>query len=287
LIAWIIGWDLLLEYAIGNIAIAIAWSDYFTGFLSGLGIHIPEYMTMDFLTALRGHNAVEALLAKGQTLAQIFADHSESKDAYRAWMSAPVLGRIHFIADVPALLITVSVTALIYVGIKESRNANNIMVAVKLIVILAVISIGFFYVNPQNWSPFMPNGLTGVLKGVARGFLGVHWIRCHFHNRRRVRKFPARFAKRNFLCPHYLHDSLCAHVLRAHCGNHQLDAIFELARRGLVDLFPLQPRVQQTQPGIRFLQIAVSVGARRSPPSLSAFHPARWRLCILRMLSAV
>jgi len=84
LIAWIIGWDLLLEYAIGNIAIAISWSDYFTGFLSGLGIHVPDYMTMDFLTALRGHNAVEELLAKGQTLAQIFADHAELKDAYHA-----------------------------------------------------------------------------------------------------------------------------------------------------------------------------------------------------------
>src|SRR5436309_474963 len=117
LIAWIIGWDLLLEYAIGNIAIAISWSDYFTGFLTGFGIHIPEYMTMDFLTALRGYEAVDALLTKGQTLAQVFAEHSELKDAYNAWMSAPVLGPIHVIADVPALLITVSVTSLIYVGI--------------------------------------------------------------------------------------------------------------------------------------------------------------------------
>jgi amino acid transporter len=170
LIAWIIGWDLLLEYAIGNIAIAISWSDYFTGFLSGFGIRIPEYMTMDFLTALRGHHAVDALLSKGQTLAQIFAAHSELKDAYLAWISAPVLGSIHFVADVPALLITLSVTSLIYVGIKESRNANNVMVAVKLVVILAVIAIGFFYVTPRNWSPFMPNGLTGVLQGVAAVF---------------------------------------------------------------------------------------------------------------------
>src|SRR5436190_12050758 len=77
LIAWIIGWDLLLEYAIGNIAIAISWSSYLTSFLSGFGIKIPDYMTMDFLTALRGHRAVEALLAGGQTLAQIFAAHSE------------------------------------------------------------------------------------------------------------------------------------------------------------------------------------------------------------------
>jgi basic amino acid/polyamine antiporter, APA family len=170
LIAWIIGWDLLLEYAIGNIAIAISWSDYFTGFLGGLGIKIPEWMTMDFLTALRGHNAVEGLLGQGQTLAQIFADQPPLKDAYNAWMSAPVVGSIHFVADIPALLITLLTTYLIYVGIRESRNATNIMVAVKLAVILAVIAIGFFYVNPDNWSPFMPNGVTGVLAGVAAVF---------------------------------------------------------------------------------------------------------------------
>jgi len=170
LIAWIIGWDLLLEYAIGNIAIAISWSDYFTGFLSGFGIYVPEYITMDFLTALRGHRAVEALLAEGQTLAQIFAAQPQWQDAYNAWTSAPALGSIHFVADVPALFITLSVTALIYVGIKESRNANNLMVAVKLLVILAVIAIGFFYVNPRNWSPFAPNGVTGVLAGVAAVF---------------------------------------------------------------------------------------------------------------------
>src|SRR5881409_529510 len=82
LVAWIIGWDLLVEYAIGNIAVAISWSDYFTGFLSGFGIKIPAWMTMDFLTALRGDRAVNALLAHGQTLAQIIADHSELKEAY-------------------------------------------------------------------------------------------------------------------------------------------------------------------------------------------------------------
>src|SRR6185436_8316593 len=170
LIAWIIGWDLLLEYAIGNIAIAISWSDYFTGFLLGFGIHFPEYMTMDFLTALRGHGEVQDLLAKGQTLAQIFAERGELKDAYAAWTSSPVIGTLHFIADIPALFITCITTWLIYVGIKESRNANNLMVAVKLLVVLAVIAIGCFYVNPQNWSPFMPNGLTGVMKGVAAVF---------------------------------------------------------------------------------------------------------------------
>jgi amino acid transporter len=170
LVAWIIGWDLLLEYAIGNIAIAISWSDYFTGFLSGFGIHIPKYMTMDFLSAWRGYDAVAALLAKGDALTQIFASHSELKDAYEAWTVAPTLGPVHLIVDIPALLIVLVVTVLIYLGIKESRNANNAMVAVKLVVIVCVIGIGCFYINPQNWSPFMPNRLTGVLKGVAAVF---------------------------------------------------------------------------------------------------------------------
>src|SRR5215831_14528078 len=137
LVAWIIGWDLLLEYAIGNIAIAISWSDYFTALLSGFGIKIPSWMTMDFLSALRGHDTVSAFLGGGQTLSQIFAEHPELKEACNAWMSAPVLGPVHFIADLPALFITFFATWLVYIGIKESRNATNFMVAVKLIVIAA------------------------------------------------------------------------------------------------------------------------------------------------------
>src|ERR1051326_8556138 len=110
LIAWIIGWDLLLEYAIGNIAIAISWSSYLTTFLAGFGLKIPAYMTMDFLTALRGHHAVEALVTGGQTLQQVFAAQPDLRDASSAWQSAPVLGSIHFIANIPALLITIVTT---------------------------------------------------------------------------------------------------------------------------------------------------------------------------------
>ena len=170
LIAWIIGWDLLLEYSIGNIAIAISWSDYFTGFLSGIGVQGPEYLTMDFLTAWRGYENVQGFLTTGQSLGQIFAEQPLLRDAYQAWTTAPVLAGIHLIADVPALFITLSTTALIYVGIKESRNANNLMVALKLVVVIAVIIIGFFYVEPRHWSPFMPHGLGGVLAGVAAVF---------------------------------------------------------------------------------------------------------------------
>jgi len=170
LVAWIIGWDLLLEYAIGNIAIAISWSDYFTTLLAGFGINLPPWITMDFLTALRGHDAVGVLLAQGQTITQVLTNHPELKEAYYAWTNAPVLGPIHFIADLPALCITLFATWLIYIGVKESRNATNIMVAVKLVVIAAVLAVGIFYVHPQNWSNFMPNGISGVLKGVAAVF---------------------------------------------------------------------------------------------------------------------
>lgn len=172
LVAWIIGWDLLMEYAIGNIAVAISWSDYFTGLVAGYGIHIPEYLTMDFLTALRGHEKVSGLLAAGSTLEQIggMEGMSGAMSAYLAWAKAPVLAGLHVVCDLPALGIVFIITALVYVGIRESKRASNIMVAIKLSVIFLVIVLGSFYVNPANWSPFSPNGMEGVLKGVSAVF---------------------------------------------------------------------------------------------------------------------
>jgi basic amino acid/polyamine antiporter, APA family len=172
LIAWIIGWDLLMEYAIGNIAVAISWSEYFTTLLAGYGIDLPEYLTMDFVTASRGHDQVNALLQAGNTLDQVKAmtGMSGQVDAYLAWMKAPVIAGWHFVCDLPALLITFIITMLVYIGIKESKRASNVMVAIKLAVILLVIALGAFYVNPANWNPFAPNGVAGVLKGVSAVF---------------------------------------------------------------------------------------------------------------------
>ena len=172
LMAWIIGWDLLMEYAIGNIAVAISWSDYFTGLLAGYGIHLPEYLTMDFLTASRGYEAVSAELAKGLTIDQVSAleGMSSKVDAYLAWTKAPVVGGWHFVCDLPALGIVFLVTSLVYVGIRESKTASNVMVALKLAVIGLVILLGAFYISKNNWNPFMPNGVTGVLKGVSAVF---------------------------------------------------------------------------------------------------------------------
>lgn len=172
LVAWIIGWDLLMEYAIGNIAVAISWSDYFTSLLAGYGFNIPQYLTMDFLTASRGFDKVEPLLRAGQTLEQIGALEGigNAVAAYQAWTTAPVLGGFHLVCDLPALMITFVITSLVFVGIKESKNASNIMVAIKLAVIFFVIVLGAFYVQPSNWSPFAPNGVAGVLKGVSAVF---------------------------------------------------------------------------------------------------------------------
>lgn len=167
LIAWIIGWDLLMEYAIGNIAVAISWSDYFTGLLAGIGINVPAFLTMDFLSASRGYDAVTELLNNG---GQVNDASPAQIVAYQAWNTAPGIGSFKFVADLPALIITVIITTLVYVGIKESKTASNILVLLKVIVILMVIVVGAFYVNPENWSPFAPNGISGILKGVSAVF---------------------------------------------------------------------------------------------------------------------
>ncbi len=186
LLAWIIGWDLLVEYAIGNIAVAISWSDYFTRLLAANGIYVPANYSMDYLSASRSfaenHGAVEAVLAKGQTLealgrmtaAQLTAISDKINpsmiEAYSAWTTAPHIGGIPLIADLPALGIVFIITCLVYVGIRESKTASNIMVAVKLGIILLVIILGAFYVKTENWTPFAPNGFGGVMSGVAAVF---------------------------------------------------------------------------------------------------------------------
>ena len=167
LIAWIIGWALIMEYGIGNITVAISWSDYFTGLLSSAGIHLPEWMTMDFLSASKGHRVAESLMASGKSFENLDAP---VKEAFLAWQNSPTLFVLHIVADLPALLIIVLITALVYRGMKESRNAGNAMVIVKVLVVLFVITIGAFYINTDNWHPFLPNGIGGVLKGVSAVF---------------------------------------------------------------------------------------------------------------------
>jgi amino acid transporter len=153
IIAWIIGWDLLMEYAIGNIAVAISWSAYFTSLINSIQIgsfrmHIPEYLSTDYWTA-----------------------KDQLTDAAKlAWAHAPSLGDFKFICNIPACLITVVITWIIYVGMKESRRSTNVMVILKLAIILLVMVAGCFYVNTANWTPFLPNGVSGVLLGTSAVF---------------------------------------------------------------------------------------------------------------------
>ncbi len=167
LIAWIIGWDLLMEYAIGNIAVAISWSQYFVNLLEGLHIHVPAFLTTDYLSASRAFNEATGELAKGGTLSNL----SESvQSGYHAWTNAPDIGGFKIIADIPALAIVFFITWLVYTGIKETRRATNMMVGFKIIILIAVIAVGVFFVAPENWSPFLPNGFGGMMKGVSAVF---------------------------------------------------------------------------------------------------------------------
>ena len=167
IIAWIIGWALIMEYAIGNITVAISWSDYFTGLLESGGLHLPQWIQMDYLTASKGFEEATALMNGGKS----FENLSESlQSAYTAWTTSPTIGGFHLVADLPALLIIVIITWLVYRGMKESRNASNLMVVVKLCIILLVIAVGIFYVDTANWDPFAPNGVGGILKGVSAVF---------------------------------------------------------------------------------------------------------------------
>ncbi|MFL5786736.1 MAG: amino acid permease, partial [Flavisolibacter sp.] len=137
--AWIIGWDLLMEYAIGNIAVAISWSQYFVRVLEGFHLHIPVWLTMDYFSAHKGYGEAVNSLAAGKSLSSI--DES-IRNAYNAWQTSPLIGNFRIIMNIPALLIVVLITYIVYIGIRESRTANNIMVMMKLAIILFVIVAG-------------------------------------------------------------------------------------------------------------------------------------------------
>ncbi len=171
LIAWIIGWDLLMEYAIGNIAVAISWSTYFVNLIDNIQIgsfhaHIPIFMTMDYYSAFKANAEVALLTANHH-----FQDITDTlKAGTQAWNEAPGFGSFKLIANIPALLIVVIITYLVYIGIRETKRATNAMVILKIAIVLMVIAVGFFYVTPANWHPFMPNGFGGVMKGVSGVF---------------------------------------------------------------------------------------------------------------------
>lgn len=150
--AWIIGWALLMEYSIGNIYIAFSWSGYFTNLLEGFGINLPEWLTINYKAA---HLAfIDKVAGEGLT----------------AWNSAPQIGSLRIIFDLPAVMVNIIITWLVYVGTKESKNISNLMVLIKLVIIALIILVGVFYIDIDNWTPFMPNGFGGVMAGVSAVF---------------------------------------------------------------------------------------------------------------------
>jgi amino acid transporter len=167
LVAWIIGWALVMEYAVGNITVAVSWSGYFTSLCDSAGWHISSWATTDYLSARDGYESVSGMLRGGASLTDLT---QADREYYEAWNTAPSVGGLRVILDLPAIIMSVLITALVYVGIKESKNAGNAMVILKLIVVLAVIVVGVWYVDVDNWHPFAPNGFAGVMAGVSSVF---------------------------------------------------------------------------------------------------------------------
>lgn len=165
LFAWIIGWALIMEYSIGNIYVAYSWSDYFTSFLEKCNIHLPQYLCTSYME-------VKHALANGST----------NPEVLDAWNYAPVVGSLRMILDVPALIINLLITYLVFRGIRESRNLSNVMVILKMAVVLLVILVGGYLIFSNglsfNWLPandegvrtFMPNGFGGVMAAVSGVF---------------------------------------------------------------------------------------------------------------------
>lgn len=170
LIAWIIGWALIMEYSFGNIYVAFSWSDYFTSFLERINIHFPDFLCTSY---------PEAKLAFDKSIAHNALDTSFiNKEHVNAWTSAPVFNNLKIILDLPALFVNGFITWLVYIGIRESKNVNNLLVILKLAVIFLIIAVGIFYINSDNWTPvnnegvksIMPNGFSGVMAAVSGVF---------------------------------------------------------------------------------------------------------------------
>lgn len=168
LVAWIIGWALILEYAIGNVVVAISWSGYFNNLLVHIfHIHLPDWLLIDPGTAHAAFLEATDALAKGGLNA---ADAEKYNFAVKAWNSAPQWGEGKLFINLPAFIIVGLVTWLAFIGMKESKRMANFMVMFKIVVILFVIVAGAFFVDTNNWTPFLPNRFEGVLKGVSAVF---------------------------------------------------------------------------------------------------------------------
>jgi APA family basic amino acid/polyamine antiporter len=145
LVAWIIGWDLILEYAVGNVGVAISWGDYFTTLVRGVGIDLPAWLTTAYRTALlSGNPEIHGLIE-----------------------TAPRIAGFPLLVNIPAFAIVMLVTWLLLRGARESSTANNVMVVIKLLALGLFIVVGMMNIDPANYQPFAPNGFTGIHQGAA------------------------------------------------------------------------------------------------------------------------
>ena len=145
LVAWIIGWDLMLEYAVGNVAVAISWGDYFNTLVRNVGVNLPAWTTTGYRTALLSSNA----------------------DVHGLLNTAPHILGIPILVNIPAFAIVMLITWLLLRGARESATANTVMVLIKLAVLALFIAVGATHINPANYTPFAPNGFTGIHQGAA------------------------------------------------------------------------------------------------------------------------
>ena len=145
LVAWVIGWDLILEYAVGNVAVAISWGDYFNTLLRGVGIGMPVWLMTGYRTALLSSDPVVHGLIAG----------------------APHVAGVPILINLPAFGIVMVVTWLLLRGVRESSTANNVMVIIKLVALGLFIVVGVMNIHPANLTPFAPNGFAGIHQGAA------------------------------------------------------------------------------------------------------------------------
>jgi len=163
LVAWIIGWDLIIEYAIGNVAVAISWSGYFQELLRGMGLDIPIWLGTDYRSAFQA----AARLAEAQAAGTVGDLGPSIMRAAEAVGSAPQIAGISIIFNLPAFLIVALVTVVLVRGVSESAWFNSAMVVLKLAIIAFFLIVGTVYVKPENWTPFAPNGWSGITSAAA------------------------------------------------------------------------------------------------------------------------
>jgi basic amino acid/polyamine antiporter, APA family len=164
LVAWIIGWDLILEYAVGNIAVAVSWSGYFQELMRGFGLAVPTWLGTDYRSAAQATRDVASAVAAH---ADVTALGPAVTRAAQAFAEAPHVLGIPIIFNLPACLIVTLITWVLVRGIRESAGLNTAMVALKLCVIAFFIIVGSVYVKPANWTPFAPNGFKGISSAAA------------------------------------------------------------------------------------------------------------------------